>query len=86
MLNAQQTAAVLGVGEHDIPALIRSGLLEPLGDPQANAVKYFAGIQILEMAGDPAFLGKLRNAIYEYWQGKNTAKNKSHIRRTNGRH
>jgi hypothetical protein len=74
MLNAQQAAAILGVGEHDMPALIRAGLLEPLGDPQVNSVKYFAAIHILEMAGDPAFLGKIRNALYEYWQGKNGTK------------
>ena len=54
MLNMQQAAVILGVGEHDMPALIRAGLLEPLGQPPCNAVKYFAGIQILEMAGDPA--------------------------------
>ncbi len=76
MLNSQQAAAILGVGEHDMPALIRAGLLEPLGDPQVNSVKYFAAIHILEMAGDPAFLGKLRNAIYTYWQGKNSVKSK----------
>ena len=85
MLNMQQAAVILGVGEHDMPALIRAGLLEPLGDPQANAVKYFAGIQILEMAGDPAYLGKIRNAIYEYWQGKKSAKAKPRQQR-NGRH
>jgi hypothetical protein len=84
MLNMQQAAVILGVGEHDMPALIRAGLLEPLGDPQANAVKYFAGIQVLEMAGDPAYLGKMRNAIYEYWQGKNSAKTKPRQQR-NGR-
>jgi hypothetical protein len=84
MLNGQQAAAVLGVGEHDIPALIRSNLLEPLGDPQANAVKYFAAIQVLEMAGDPVYLGKLRKAIYAYWQGKNSAKTQTHFRRNHG--
>jgi len=77
MLNVQQTAVILGVGEHDIPALIRTGLLEPLGNPPANAVKYFAGIQILEMAGDPAFLGKIRNALYAYWQNKNGTQTES---------
>jgi hypothetical protein len=81
MLNAQQAAAILGVGEHDIPALIRAGLLEPLGNPPANAVKYFASIQILELAGEPAYLGKIRQTLYEYWQTKNSAKSqprKSH--------
>ena len=74
MLNVQQTAVLLGVGEHDIPVLIRANLLEPLGNPPPNAVKYFAGIQILEMAAAPGLLGKIRSAIYEYWQGNNAAK------------
>jgi hypothetical protein len=84
MLNAPQTAVILGVGEHDMPALIRAGLLEPLGEPQVNAVKYFAAIHILEMAGDPAFLGKIRNALYEYWQGKNGSKSSSRKSRKGG--
>jgi len=75
MLNASQTAVILGVSEHDIPILARSGLLEPLGTPPPNGVKYFASIHILEMAGDPAYLGKIRNVLYAYWQGKNAAKN-----------
>jgi hypothetical protein len=74
MLNAQQTAVILGVADHDIPALIRAGLLEPLGNPPTNAVKYFAGIQILELAGEPAYLSKIRHTLYEYWQDKNGAK------------
>lgn len=84
MLNAPQTAVILGVGEHDMPALIRAGLLEPLGEPMPNAVKYFAAIHILEMAGDPAFLGKLRNALYEYWQGKNGSKSSARKSRKGG--
>lgn len=84
MLNPQQTAAILGVCEHDIPALIRAGLLEPLGNPPTNAVKYFAGVEVLEMAGDPAFLGKIRNVLYEYWQGKNAAKTQPRKSRKGG--
>lgn len=87
MLNPPQAAAILGVGEHDIPVLIRAGLLEPLGDPPANAVKYFAGIQILELAGEPACLGKIRQALYEYWQTKNAAKSEPHkLRNGSSRH
>ena len=86
MLNMQQAAVILGVGEHDMPALIRAGLLEPLGQPPCNAVKYFAGIQILEMAGDPAFLGKMRNALYGYWHGRNGTKHQPRKPRKGGIH
>ena len=33
MLNMAQTAVMLGLAEHDIPVLVRHGLLQPLGDP-----------------------------------------------------
>lgn len=77
MLNILQTAALLGVGEHDVTALIRAGLLNPLGHPMPNAVKYFAAVEILELAGEPAHLAKLRNALYDYWQTKNGNKGRA---------
>ena len=65
--------------------LIGVGLLKPLGDPPPNAVKYFASIQVLELAGELARLCKIRNAVYEYWRGKNAAKSKPRYSR-NGHH
>ena len=41
-LTVPQTAALLGFAEHDIPILVRKGLLKSLGNPVPNAVKYFA--------------------------------------------
>ena len=76
MLNMAQTAVMLGLAEHDIPVLVRAGLLKPLGDPPPNAVKHFASIHVLELAGELARLCKIRNAVYEYWRGKNAAKSK----------
>lgn len=82
MLTATQTAALLdGGGEHNIPVLVRAGLLKPLGHPSSNAVKYFATVEVLELAADVKQLGKIRDAIYEYWHGRNSAKPK-HARRT----
>jgi len=74
MLNAAQTAALIGLAEHDIPVLVSARLLEPLGNPPANAVKHFATMQVLELAGEIAHLNKIRNAVYEYWRGKNANK------------
>src|SRR6266852_210462 len=86
-LTVQQTAALLNCGEHDIPVLVSNGLLKPLGHPPANAVKYFAPTDVLEMAGDSTRMGQICDAIYEHWRGKNAAKsNGAHQRRspTNG--
>lgn len=77
MLNMAQTAVMLGLAEHDIPVLVRHGLLQPLGDPPPNAVKSFATAQVLELAGEMAQLAKIRNAVYEHWREKNAAKTKA---------
>jgi hypothetical protein len=86
MLNTAQTAVLLGLAEHDIPVLVRAGLLRPLGDPPPNAVKSFSTVHILELAGETAMLNKIRRRVYEYWQGKNAAKVKPCLPRNGHRH
>ena len=76
MLNAAQTAVMLGLAEHDIPVLVRAGLLRPLGDPPANAVKSFSTAHVLELAGESAMLNKIRKAVYQYWREKNEEKDR----------
>jgi hypothetical protein len=73
-LTVQQTAALLNCGEHDIPVLVSNSLLKPLGHPPANAVKYFAPTEVLELAGDSERMGQICDTIYEHWRGKNAAK------------
>lgn len=85
MLTAAQTAALLDCGgEHNIPVLVRARLLKPLGSPPANAVKYFATVEVLELAADVKRLSQIRDAVYKYWRGKNCAKS-SIARRTSGK-
>jgi len=73
-IDAKQTAVILGFQEHDIPVLVNVGQLEPLGKPMPNARKYFARVQILEVADNPAWLSKATKAIYQHWQGKNASR------------
>jgi hypothetical protein len=73
-LDSAQAARVLGFSEHDIPILVRQGLLNPLGKPVPNATKYFAACQIVALAGDPKWLNAATQVIYEYWKGKNDRK------------
>ncbi len=68
------TAKVLGFQEHDIPVLIGKSLLEPLGKPAENARKYFALVNILERAGDAAWLGKATRTLAQHWQDKNASR------------
>ena len=85
MLNVQQTAVLLGLAEHDIPVLLNAGLLKPLGDPQPNAVKYFAAVQVLELAGEIDVLNNIRRAVSEYWRGKNAVRSNGEPRPCNSR-
>ena len=71
-LNTSETAAVLGFQEHDISVLVGARMLQPLGNPAPNAPKYFASVEILAHAQDPAWLGKATKALAKYWTTKNS--------------
>jgi len=62
-LNAEQCAAVIGVQVHDIPTLVRRGLLHPLGQVTANAVKYFSSAEIQELSKNRRWLDKVTKAL-----------------------
>jgi hypothetical protein len=62
-LTAEQAAWVLNCQAHDIPILVSTRLLKPLGSPQANAVKFFATSDVLELSKDRAWLVKVTNAV-----------------------
>ena len=57
-----------------MPVLVAAKLLKPLGSPAANASKYFATAELLEMTGDRSFLAKITNTISRHWQEKNARK------------
>ena len=73
-LTAEETAWVLNCQPHDIPVLVVARLLKPLGNPQPNSVKYFASVEVLELAKDRTWLARMTNALNQYWQRKNAAK------------
>jgi hypothetical protein len=73
-LNAEQVSWVLNCQPHDVPVLVAARLLKPLGSPQPNGVKYFAAVEILELARDRAWLSRTTNALCLHWQRKNGIK------------
>ena len=73
-LNAEQTAWVLNCQAHDIPILVAARLLKPLGNPPPNGFKFFATMDILELAKDKPWLIKVSNTIYNHWRSKNATK------------
>jgi hypothetical protein len=73
-LTAEQVAMVLNCQLHDMPVLVATKLIKPLGNPPQNGVKYFATQEVLELAKDGKWLHRATLAISQYWKGKNARK------------
>ena len=77
-LDAQEAAWLLGFAVHDLPVLIKTGLLKPLGHPPPNCLKYFATEALLSLRADPRWLAKASDAIVRHWQQKNSRRSITH--------
>jgi hypothetical protein len=73
-LTAEQAAWVLNCQPHDVPALVSSRLLKPLGNPPANGIKFFCTADILELMKDRSWLTKVTNTINQHWHRQNARK------------
>ena len=73
-LTTEQTAWLLNCQPHDVPILVSARLLKPLGSSPPNSVKYFATVDLLELAKDRAWLAKATNAVVQHWREKNLHK------------
>lgn len=76
-LTVEKAAGLLGFQVHDIPVLIKAGMLQPLGKPKPNAPKYFAACEIAKLAGDVKWLDKASKVINAYWVKKNARRKNS---------
>ena len=82
-LTSEQASWVLNCQPHDVPVLVAAKLLKPLGNPPPNCVKFFATLEVLELAKDRAWLAKLTNTLTQHWQHKNRRK-QAHAPAMNG--
>jgi len=78
-LSVEQAAWMLGCQTHDMPILISSKLLKPLGNPAPNAIKFFATADVLDLVKDRSWLAKITNIIGQHWHKRNV-RQKSHAR------
>jgi len=69
-LDVPETARLLGFAEHDLPILVASGKLTPLGEPAPNAPKWFAAVEMIRLAGDPDWLHKATRELSKHWHSK----------------
>lgn len=58
-LTAEQAAWMLNCQQHDVPILVTSRLLMPLGNPPPNGIKFFATADVLELSKDRSWLVKV---------------------------
>jgi hypothetical protein len=70
-LTVEQAAWVLGCQSHDMPILIASRLLKPLGNPPQNGIKFFSTAEISELVKDRAWLAKMTQTISQHWHKRN---------------
>ena len=70
----ERAAKWLGFQSHDIPYLIKGGLLKPLGDGKGAEVKYFARDYILRLSSNEAWLSKATTFMQTVWKKKAAAR------------
>jgi hypothetical protein len=79
-LGAGDTAKLLGFAEHDIQVLMAVGKLTPLGDPAPNAPKWFAAIEVIQLATDRDWLNKATREVSKYWRQKHDRQQRLTVR------
>lgn len=78
-LNVEQVACVLNCQVHDVPILVATKLLKPLGSPQPNSVKYFAAFEVQELLKDRSWLSRMTNALNQHWRNQNAKRKNSSL-------
>lgn len=73
-LNGEETARFLGFKPHDIPVLLKAGLLKPLGKPLPNGDKYFATVVLTELRQNVSWLSKATLVVSQHWKERNAGK------------
>ena len=70
-LLSEDVAKLLGFKKHDIPILVKARLLDPLGNPARNTVKYFAASIVETLGKDAKWLGNATKAVNRFWAKQN---------------
>lgn len=70
-LSLNQTAEVLGFLPHEMPVLLRAGLLKPLGKPAINGHKFFCTVEVSALSENREWLDKATRAVAKHWKDRN---------------
>ena len=69
-LLAEEVAILLGIRDHDVPTLVRAGVLKPLASGPRNCVKYFFARDVEAVVNDRKQMEKISRALI---RGRSTA-------------
>ena len=73
-MTKEKVAEALDIGVHNIPLLVRAGLLKPLGRPGRYCVKKFSRDELARNIVSQTWLEKVAAAIHRHWRIKNARK------------
>ena len=73
-LTVFEVSYLLNCSPEDVQALVRDGLLKPLGNPPVNGRKFFDAKRLAESMQDSNWLARVTNAIYRRWRVKNASR------------
>lgn len=74
-LDVNQAAEILGFLPHEIPVLLKSGLLKPLGKPAPNGHKFFCTVEISALTENREWLDKATRTVAKHWKERNAVSN-----------
>ena len=74
VMTKEKVAEAMGVPTHNIPPLVRAGLLKPLGHPDRYCVKHYSRDIIARNLADANWLEKAMAAYHRHWRIKNARK------------
>jgi hypothetical protein len=72
-LSYEQVAALAGVSPHDVPVLVKAGLVPVLNGSSAakNSVKWVAASALEPLLHDPRWAERVTARLNRHWQNKN---------------
>jgi hypothetical protein len=73
-MTEEKVAKALDIGVHNIPVLVRAGLLKPLGHPQRYCVEKFSRDELARNLADKTWLEEAAKALHRHWRIKNARK------------
>ncbi|MCW5555984.1 MAG: hypothetical protein KIS67_27970 [Verrucomicrobiae bacterium] len=71
-LDVNQVSEILGFLPHEIPVLLKAGLLKPLGKPAPNGHKFFSALEISSLSENREWLDKATRTVAKHWRDRNS--------------